>query len=199
MRIANFPKAGQTEARPSFFTGPKSTVAIPVHDALLLDALQQAALTPSVRAIGYRTGPEVECPRVSLAGVVLHREDGLFLLRIGERPRRSCEENARLEHVMTCHGLRLLERDAADIRGEPFFSNVRAVWSHAGRRVPLLDRLKIGLALEEGGPQSIAELDGRVRPKFDLVAALCALACENLLRLDLEAAYLGPRTMVLGP
>jgi hypothetical protein len=61
-----------------------------------------------------------------------------------------------------------------------------------------MDRLKIGLALEEDGPQSIAELEERVRPACDLVAALSALACENLLRLDIEDAHLGPRTTVLG-
>lgn len=198
MRIANFPKAHQSPARPSFFTGPKSAVAIPVQDVLLLDALQQASLAPSVKSIGYRSGPNIECPPVSLAGVVLHREDGLFLLRIGERPQRSCEENARLAHVMERHGLRLLERDAADIRKEPLFSNARSVWSHAGRHVSLLDRMKIGLVLEESGPQSIAELEKRARPTCDLVGAVSALACENLLRLDLDTAFLGPRTMVLG-
>ena len=198
MRIATFPKARQFAASPSFFTGPKCSVSIPVQDGLLLDALQQASLSPSVRSIGYRTGPQIECPPVSLAGVVLHREDGLFLLRLGDRPQRSCEENARLAHVMGCHGLRLLERDAADVRREPFFSNVRAVWSCSGRNVPLLVRLKIGLALEEDGPQSIAQLDERVRPKCDLIGSICALACESLVRLDLHAAPLGPRTLVLG-
>jgi hypothetical protein len=198
MRIAHFPKARQSAARPSFFTGPKCSVAIPVKDALLLDALQQASLTPSVRSIGYRTGPQIECPPVSLAGVVLHREDGLFLLRVGERPQRSPDESARLAHVIECHGLRLLERDGPDLRREPVFSNARAVWSHAGRHVSLVDRLKIGLALEENGPQSIAELEKRARPACDLVGAVCALACENLLRLDIGTAYLGPRTVVLG-
>jgi len=200
MRIAHFPKARHPVARPSLFTSPKCRVAIPVADAILLDALQQASLAFSVRSIGYRTGPEIECPRVSLAGVVLHREDGVFLLRVSEaRPQRSSDESARLAHVIECHGLRLLELDGNDVRREPRFSNARAVWSHAGRPVSLLDRLKISVALEEHGPQSIAELEERARPAGDLVGALCALACENLLRLDIEVAHLGPRTTVLGP
>jgi hypothetical protein len=197
MRIAHFPRP--PAAQPSLFTGPKCRVAIPVHDALLLDALQQASLTFSVRSISYRTGPQLECPRVSLAGVVLHREDGMFLLRVSEtRPLRGSDESARLAHVMECHGLRLLERDGPDVRREPLFSNARAVWSHAGRPVSLMDRLQIGLALAEDGPQSIAELEERVRPGCDLVAAVSALACENLLRLSIEEAHLGPRTIVLG-
>lgn len=199
MRIAHFPNARHPAARPSFFTGPKCSVSIPVHDALLLDALQQASLAFSVRSISYRTGPQLECPHVSLAGPILHREDGMFLLRVSEtRPLRGSDESARLAHVIECHGLRLLERDGPDVRREPLFSNARAVWSHAGRPVSLIDRLKIGLALEEDGPQPIAELEERVRPACDLVAALCALACENLLRLNIEDAHLGPRTIVLG-
>lgn len=198
MRIATYPKAHQIAACPAFFTGPKCNVAIPVKDGLLLDALQQASLSPSVRSIGYRTGPQLECPPVSLAGVVLHREDGLYLLRVGAQPQRRSEESARLEHVMRRHGLRLLERDAADVHREPFFSNVRAVWSHSGRTVPLLVRLKIGLALEEHGPQALGELEERTRLAGDLVGAVCALACENLLRLDIGTARLGPSTLVLG-
>jgi hypothetical protein len=200
MRIAHFPKARHPVARPLLFTSPKCSVSIPIHHALLLDALQQASLASSVRSIHYRTGPQIECPRLSLAGVVLHREDGAFLLRVSEtRPQRGSDESARLAHVIERHGLRLLERDGPDVRREPLFSNARAVWSRAGRPVSLTDRWKIGWALEEDGPQSIAELGQRVRPACDLVDALCALACENLLRLAIEDAHLGPRTTVLGP
>lgn len=199
MRIVHFPTARHPVARPLLFTGPKCSVAIPVHDALLLDALQQASLASSVRSIHYRTGPQIECPRLSLAGAVLHREDGVFLLRVSEtRPQRSSDEIARLAHVFQCHGLRLLERDAQDVHREPLFSNARTVWSNAGRHVSLMDRLKIAVALEEDGPQPIFKLEERIRPTSDLVAAVCALACENLLRLDIEDAHLGPQTVVLG-
>jgi hypothetical protein len=198
MRIATVPRAHHSAARPSLFTGPKCAVAVPVHDALHLDTLLQASLTPSVRTIGYRTGPQVECPPVSLAGVVLHMDDGRFLLRIGERPQRDPGEDARLAHVLACHGLRLLERRAADVQREPVFSNARAVWAHAGRQVSLMDRLRIGMALDEYGPQPIAELERRICPGRDVLAAVCALACENLLRLDIETAALGARTLVFG-
>jgi hypothetical protein len=197
MRIVQFPKSCNPVARPPLFTSPKCRVAIPIRNVLLRHALEQASLEPSVRAIHYRTGPQIECPRISLAGVVLHREDGAFLLRVCEtRPERSDEEVARLTHVLKRHGLRLLERDAQDMRREPLFSNARAVWSHAGRHVSLMDRLKIAVALEEG-PQSIIELEDRARPTCDVVAKVCALACENLVRLNIQDAPLGPRTIVL--
>jgi hypothetical protein len=126
-------------------------------------------------------------------------EGGAFLLRVCEtRPERSDEEVARLTYVLERHGLRLLERDAQDVHREPLFSNARAVWSHAGRHVSLMDRLKIAVALEDG-PQPIIELEDRARPICDVVATVCALACENLVRLNIQEAPLGPRTIVLGP
>lgn len=185
-------------ARPSLFTSPKCRAAIPVPAGLLRHALEQASLDPSVRQIEYRSGPEVECPPISLAGVVLRREDGPYLLRIhSTRPKLGEEELGRLNFVLARHGLRLLERDASDLYREPLFSNVRAIWSHASRHVSLMDRLKISVALEDG-PQTILELETRAR-LTDVVASVCALACENLLRLDIYGEVLGPRTLVLGP
>jgi hypothetical protein len=199
MRIIQFPKPCKPVARPLLFTSPKCSVAIPVHDVLLRYALEQASLDSTVRSINYRTGPLTEYPRISLAGVVLCREDGAFLLRVSKaRPERSAEEIARLTHLLECHGLKLLELDAHDMRREPLSSNARAIWSHAGRQVPLLDRLKIAVALEHG-PQSIIEIKDRARPTGDVVATVCALACENLVRLNIHDAPLGPATIVLGP
>jgi hypothetical protein len=199
MRIVQFPPSCSPVARPPLFTSPKCSVAIPVHDVLLRYALEQASLDSSVRSINYRTGPQIECPRISLAGAVLCRADGAFLLRVCEtRPERSDEEVVRLAHALKRYGLRLLERDAQDMRREPLFSNARAIWSHAGHQVSLMDRLKIAVALEDG-PQSILELEDRARPTCDVVATVCALACENLVRLNLHDAPLGPQTIVLGP
>lgn len=192
-------KARLPLARPFLFTSPKCRAAIPVHDILLRDALEQASLDSTVLAIHYRSGPEIECPPVSLSGVVLRRGDGSYLLRVAQnRPERSQEDHASLRFVLERHGLQLLERDAKDLHREPLFSNARAIWSHAGRRVSLIERLKIAVALEDG-PQSIIELQDRTRLTCDFVGALCALACEGLLRLDIHDTALGPQTIVLGP
>ena len=142
------PSKSHHVARPLLFTSPKCRVAIPVDDVLLRYALQQASLDSSVREISYRSGPQLECPAICLAGAVLRSDSGTFLLSVHEtRLDRSEEEIARL---FDRYGLRLLERDARDIRREPVFSNARAIWSHAGRDVSLTDRLRIGVALEEG-------------------------------------------------
>ncbi|RQH12669.1 hypothetical protein [Bradyrhizobium sp. RP6] len=61
-----------------------------------------------------------------------------------------------------------------------------------------MERLKISVALEDG-PQSIIQLQDRTRLTCDFVGALCALACEGLVRLDIYDTALGPHTIVLGP
>ncbi|MGX1167100.1 hypothetical protein AB7M16_003366 [Bradyrhizobium sp. USDA 372] len=185
------------QAARTFFINPKCDMAIAVNHPLLLHALQQAALDRSVRAIHQQAGPEIDCPQVSLAGVVLDRVDGSFLLGVHEiRPERSVEEAATLEFVLKRHGLRLLERDATDVRQEPLFSNARLAWSFARYHVPITDRLRIALALEDGGPQSVLELEERARPTCDTLAAVCALACQDLVGINISRDPLGPRTIV---
>jgi hypothetical protein len=180
---------------PTFFTAPKCKLAIPVRDALLRDALLQASLTPAVRAIRYRA-PDLHGAEPSLAGVVLDRTDGSFLLAVcPTRPWRSDEELVRLTALLQRESLGLLVRDAVDIARDPLFSNARLAWSYARYRVPLHDRLKIAAALAEGG-RSILEIEEHARPSCDVLAAVCALACENVLELNIGDAPLGPRTVV---
>jgi hypothetical protein len=187
-------------AAPGFFITRKCKVAIPTREALLRYALQQASLESRVRAMRYHKALEIRCPQVSLGGVVLNRVDGNFLLKVCERrPYRSKEEVAHLDCTLESNGLRLLERDALDIKSEPLFSNARAVWSFNHYDVPLTDTLKIAAALDGHGLQSILELEERARPTCDILAALCALACEDLVELDnIREIRLGPDTMVRG-
>jgi hypothetical protein len=182
---------------PFSFTSPKCNVAIPVGQGILRYALQQSSLDPLVRAIRYRKAFDIQCPKVSLSGVILNRVDGNFLLRVYERrPARSEVELARLTYALGRYGLRLLERDTIDVKREPLFSNAREVWWHERYDVPLIDRLKIGASLDEDGPQPIFRLKKRARPSSDILAAVCALACENLVKLNIDDTRLGPRTMV---
>jgi hypothetical protein len=181
------------------FAGPKCKVAIPVSHVLIRDAMQQASLDPSVRAIHYRKAPDPYGTQVTPMSVVLERIDGDFLLAICEtRPRRSGEKLARLAGELEVNGLRLLERDALDVRREPLFSNARAVWSNERFPVSLRDRLRIAAVLGEQGPQSIGEIEEHARPTCDIIAAISALACEALVEIDIRVTPLGSRTLVRG-
>lgn len=183
----------------TFFTSPKCRTVVPIDNPLARFALQQASLDSAVTAIRYEAGPTIECPPISLAGIVLDRVDGIFLLRAHQtKPGRSANERARLEFALQCRGLQLLERDAREIKTEPLFTNARQVWEHERDDVPLLDRLRISAALAEYGPQSIRDLEARARPDGNLIAEACALACQNLLRLGIQDRPLGLLTMVAG-
>ena len=181
----------------TFFSSPKCAVAIPIDSILQRDALLQASLDPSVRTIHYRKTPNLYGPPAAVNGVVLQRFDGDFLLIACEaRLRRTDKEYAGLADVLVSNGLRLLERDALDIRREPLFSNTRAVWHYERFVVSVHNRLRIAATLAEDGPQSILELEERARPTCDIIGAVCALACEALVELDIDDIPLGPRTMV---
>jgi hypothetical protein len=180
---------------PTLFTAPKCKVAIPVRDGLFRDALLQASLTPAVRAIRYRA-PDLHGAEPSVAGVILDRTDGSFLLAVCRtRPWRSDEELARLSGLLRCEGLGLLVRDAVDIARAPLFSNARLVWSYARYHVRLHDRLKIAAVLAEGD-RSIIDIEEYARPNCDVLAAVCALACENILEFDIGDAPLTLQTVV---
>lgn len=179
------------------FDSPKCKASVPVRDPLLKSALQQASLDYAVRSIRYQAGSFLDCPRLSLAGIVLDRMDGLFLLKVYlVKPKRSADEHARIEFALRCNGLQLLERDAREIRTDPLFSNARQVWEHQRDDVSLLARLRISAALAEYGPQPIRDLERRARPNDSILGVVCALACQNLLTLNIQNTPLGPFTMV---
>ncbi|MEH2488484.1 hypothetical protein [Bradyrhizobium sp. AZCC 2230] len=188
------------KATSTTFFGPKCKVAIPIASLLLRDALREASLDAQVRAIHYRKASNLYGTPPSLMSVVLQRIDGDFLLAVCERrPQRSAADYERFAGLLASDGLRLLERDADDIRREPIYSNVREIWSNARCHVSVRDRLKIGAALAEDGPQTILEIEERARPYCDIIAAVCALACEGLVEIDIRDAPLGPRSVVRGP
>ncbi|MGY4411767.1 hypothetical protein ACVWW4_003503 [Bradyrhizobium sp. LB7.1] len=192
--IVRFPTSPHRDAQQSLFTSPKCRIPVPVQGVLVRHALEQSSLDATVREIQYRTVRLLECPPISLSGVVLRRQGGAFLLRVHEGRERH-GGGARFRFVLERHGLRLLERAAQDIFREPLFSNVRKIWSHAGQTVSLSDRLRLSIALEEG-PRRIVELENRVGLDCDVVAAVCALACENLVKVRLDQGPFGLETIV---
>ncbi|MGY4480148.1 hypothetical protein [Bradyrhizobium sp. USDA 3364] len=181
----------------TFFTNSKCKAAIPVYSELQRDALLQASLDPAVRAIHYRKAPNPYGTPPTVKSVVLERIDGDFLLAVCvTRSDKAGEQQVRLAALLDSNGLRLLERDAADIRCEPLCSNARAIWYNNRFPVSVHNRLKIAAALAEDGPQSILELEERARPTCDIISAVCALACEALVDLDIKDVPLGSRTIV---
>ena len=142
-------------AGPTVFVSPKCRAAIQIFNPLLRYAIQQASLEPDVQAI--RKSSDLMGPQIPLKGVVIERADGAVFLTVCEKkPSRSNAELGQLIRALAANGLRLLERDASDIKSEPLFSNAREVWSHQRYPVTLKDRLKITAVLHEEGHKRLS-------------------------------------------
>jgi hypothetical protein len=85
---------------------------------------------------------------------------------------------------------------AVDIQREPVFSNSRIVWSHRLHPVAIGMRLQILQILSDEGPMSLSGLLSAVRSERDPGAAVLALACADIVELDLKSIPLGPMTPV---
>ncbi|OSJ08873.1 hypothetical protein BST63_27395 [Bradyrhizobium canariense] len=196
MRLTSFRSRSSATAR--LVTSAKCETAIAARDVLLRDAIIQATLDPAVQTIEF--GPlEVPDPTFALGAIVVERDAQRLVLdhRACERtPPRTVDEEGGLLVVLEELGMRLAPLDSREIRKEPRFTNCREVWRYCDHDVPLRDRLQIMQALAEEGPQSIMELANRVSPTVDIVPSVCALACSNILELELAEKPLGPRTIV---
>jgi hypothetical protein len=181
----------------AIFTTAKCSVAIPVPGSLLRDALILAALDPAVRSIEFLPHADLPQPALALNGLVLNRDDGCFFLNV-EDPEafRDPGDEETLLQVLEARGITHTKMSSEYLRREPRLSNSREVWRHSRHRVPFADRLQIMGCLAEDGPQSIFELEDRINPTSDVGSSICALACADLLELELTERTLGPRTVV---
>jgi hypothetical protein len=170
--------------------------AIPVRHPLVRDALMQAALDPAVRAIEYLPAVQVS-KTTKVDAVVLDRDDGRYHLDIVEaRPRQSIAQSLFVAQALLDLGLRPRVRTGEDILREPYCTNARTVWTHVHHAVPVGLRLQVLGALKDEGPMTLAELVGRVRSDRDPAPSVMALACLDLIELNLTSAPLGPATIV---
>jgi hypothetical protein len=79
---------------------------------------------------------------------------------------------------------------------EPNCTNARTVWAHANHPVPVGLRLQVLGTLTDDGAMRLGELLGRLRSDRDPAPSVMALACLNLIELNLTSAPLGPATIV---
>jgi hypothetical protein len=183
--------------RPSLFTSAKTAAAIPVAHNLVRDALVQAALDPAIREIEFI--PTVACHDkvVALAAIVFRGDAGSQVLDIPEvRPLRSVDDEGLALLAIDQLGLTALMMTAADIRRQPRAANSSLVWNCRHTRVQISDRVRVLQALSEDGPMPLARLSSEVRWGIDPVAAVLALACCDLVELDLTTIPVGPETAV---
>jgi hypothetical protein len=93
-------------------------------------------------------------------------------------------------------GLTPLTLTAADIRREPRFANAKTVWEYQGHPVGISMRMKVLTALRDDGPLPLGSLLERITAARDPAPAIMAMACSDLIELDLVSEPLGPATIV---
>jgi hypothetical protein len=187
----------QIANRADLFISAKTTTAIPARHPLVLDALVQTTLDPQVRALEFIPTAKVGASQVALKAIVVVRDDGRFHLDVVEaRPVRDIEMEGLALLALDSLGLIPLTLAAADIKREPRFANARLVWSHRLAPVGLTMRMSVLQVLLDDGPMTLGRLLSSIRSDRDPSPAIMAMACSNLLALDLVSQPLSPMTVV---
>jgi hypothetical protein len=178
------------------FISAKTATAIPARHPALRDALIQSSLDPQVRSIGYVASAFVASEQIELSAVVVLRDDGSFLLDVVPARRvRDIEEEGLLLIALANLDLQPLVVTAEDIRREPLCTNAKTVWTYRLHPVGIAMRMRILTVLQEDGPLRLACLLKRINAVRDPAPAVLALACSDLIELDLVSQPLGPSTV----
>jgi len=180
----------------ALFVSFKASQAIPSALPLRRDFLIQATLDSGVRRVDFHPTVVVDDRVVRTDALVVHRDDGRFVVdfvdaRIPEDP-----HGAGLLHLgldLGCSGI--LALTAADVLREPRLMAARRVWRHAWMSLAPRDRDQVLEALEHEGPIPLRALDGLVATRRDPREVIYTLACEGAVDIDLILGLDG-RTIV---
>jgi hypothetical protein len=178
------------------FISAKTCTAIPTRCAHLRDALIQASLDPVVRSIEFIAAARVGATSIDLNAIVLERDDGRYLLDVvPARPLRDVEHDGLALIALEELGLPSIVLTTADIQREPRLANSRLAWSYRLHPVGISMRMHILQVLSDDGPMMFGNLLDAVRSDRDPIPAIMALACANLIEIDLVSQPLGPATI----
>jgi hypothetical protein len=180
----------------NLFISAKTSVAITASCSLVRDALIEATLDPQVRSIDFLAKARVDAAQVDLSATIIVRDDGRFVLDVvPARPVRDVEQEGLALIAYSRLGLNQLTLTAADIKREPRYANSRLVWSYRLAPVGISMRMAVLQILADDGPMSLARLLSAIRADRDPNPAIMALACSDLIELDLVSRPLGPLTI----
>jgi hypothetical protein len=162
---------------------------------LVHDFLVQLSLDPDVDGIEFLDRVEVGAQSLRLGAITIETGKHRFLIDFEPtRTARSTDEHLLVQRAIEALGLFTIVVTGAQIKKEPRFSTARAVWSHRRILVPAPMKLALVGVLTDG-PSSLHELCLRVPGPIDPIGAVCALACDGTLDIDLTEG-LRPETIV---
>jgi len=182
----------------ALFVSFKTAQAIPGARARRRDFLIQSTLDAGVRRIAYHPTVVVDDRVVRTDAIVVHRDDGRFVVDFVDARIPEDTQGEGLMHLgfdLECTGI--LAVTTADILREPLLSAARGVWRHAWLPIAADDRKQVLDALETEGPIPIRALNGLVATRRDPRMVVYALACEGSVAMDLTLGLDG-RTLVRG-
>ncbi|WP_407180410.1 DNA-directed RNA polymerase subunit omega [Bradyrhizobium sp. STM 3562] len=184
-------------AVPDLFTSAKTPAPVPARHPALSEALIQASLDPAVRSILHVPTAPAGTAQVDVDVIILGKDDGRYALDVvAARRIRDIDEEGLVQIALRELGLQQLVVTAEDLKQEPRRSNCRQVWAYRNWQVALPLRLRILKALADDGPIELDRLLEMIRSDRDPLMAIFALACADLLELDLTSGQIGPMTMV---
>jgi hypothetical protein len=179
------------------FISAKTTTAIPAPSDLVRHSLVQASLDPSVRRIDFHAQEVVYAAHVDINAIGIVRDDGRFWLDVVEaRPARNIEREKLASAAFAALGMAPLTLTAEDIRRQPRFANAGLVWSHRLAPVGFSMRMAVLQILSDDGPMALSRLLPALRGDRDPVPPVMAMACSDLIEIDLNSRPLGPKTIV---
>lgn len=174
------------------FHSVKTIKAVPANNLAIRDALIHLTLDHTVVAIDYFEEIVSGNVRIRADSIFARNASGRHLLEIlpSKRPTQQVIE------VTQGMGIRRWTMTDAEIAAEPRHGNEREIWRHAGRTVPVHMRMQILAELRKRGAVGMDELLASLVGFSSNREAILALACAGIVRIDLNAGPLGPRTLV---
>ncbi len=180
------------------FVSPKVTTAIPITHPAIREALILASLDPQVRAIEYVASAVIASGHVvDVGAIIVQRDDGRFLLDVlpGRRIRNVEDEGLALIAIEELN-IKPWAISAKSLRREPRFSNALFVWLYNEHRVPPEQRKRILRVLTDKEPIELGQLERIVQSRRDPFNSVMALACADLVELDLVSQPICRNTIV---
>lgn len=172
-----------------------TTTAVPVRSPALRDALIHASLDPRVRSIDDIASAWVAALAVTFDAVVIKYEDGRYVLDVVPmRCIRDLDEQSFVPIAFEELNLEPQTLTEKKIGHKSRRTNANLVWAYNGLTGLIGMRLRFLQVLLDEGPMPLGRLLKSVVGQGDAAAAVMALACANLVRLDCIKQPLSPTT-----
>lgn len=169
-----------------FFVSPKCQDPVPHCGGIGHDLLVQLALDPKIAEIGYLDRVSIGDLLIDAGLITIRCDDGrCFAIDCAGLHCPADSDSELVWQAANLAGFDRLHVPRVVVMAEPAFSNARATWAHRRFAVDPTMRVAMLEILHEDGPLRLSELCQRVPGPRDPVATTFALACADLVEIDM--------------